>query len=82
MFHYFGLDPEVNQSGKFTTTQMHITKHDSRFARRAIFAVALGAIMHKVCNIIFAILRNEKAFELRSPEKHCTQYQRVTQKTA
>ena len=38
--------------------------------------VALGAVMHKVCNIIFAVLRDEKEFELRSPEEHCRNYQR------
>ena len=109
LFAYFGLDPEVNQSGKFVGTEMHMTKRGSRIARRAVFAVALasirtkrngeginpylreyyekksgqkpkmvalGAVMHKVCNIIFAVLRDEKEFELRSPEEHCRQYQR------
>ena len=38
--------------------------------------VAIGAVMHKVCNVVFAVLRDEKAFELRSPEEHCKQYQR------
>lgn len=36
--------------------------------------VALGAIMHKVCNIIFAVLRDQKSFELRSPAAHRTTY--------
>ena len=109
LFAYFGLDPEVNESGKFVGTQVHMSKRGSRIARRAIFAVALasirkkrngeginpylrqyyekksgqkpkmvalGAVMHKVCNIIFAVLRDEKEFELRSPEEHCRQYQR------
>ncbi|MFQ8823838.1 MAG: transposase [[Ruminococcus] lactaris] len=109
LFAYFGLDPEVNESGKFVGTQLHMSKRGSRIARRAIFAVALasirtkrngeginpylrkyyelksgqkpkmvaiGAVMHKVCNIVFAVLRDEKAFELRSPEEHCKQYQR------
>lgn len=109
LFAYFGLDPEVNESGKFVGTQLHMSKRGSRIAHRAIFAVALasirtkrngeginpylrkyyelksgqkpkmvaiGAVMHKVCNIVFAVLRDEKAFELRSPEEHCKQYQR------
>lgn len=109
LFAYFGLDPEVNESGKFVGTRMHMSKRGSRIARRAIFAVALasirtkrngeginpylrvyyvkkceqkpkmvalGAVMHKICNIIFAVLRDEKEFELRSPEEHCRQYQR------
>lgn len=109
LFAYFGLDPEVNESGKFVGTQVHMSKRGSRIARRAIFAVALasirtkrngeginpylreyyvkksgqkpkmvalGAVMHKICNIIFAVLRDEKEFELCSPEEHCRQYQR------
>ena len=35
---------------------------------------ALGAIMHKVCNTIFAVLRDEKPFELITPEKHKAVY--------
>ena len=32
--------------------------------------VALGAVMHKLVYIIFAVLRDKKPFELRSPEEH------------
>ena len=104
---YFGLDPSVNQSGKFTATEVHMSKRGSRIARRAIFAVALasirtkrngeainpvlhefyrkkasskpkmvalGAVMHKVCNYIFAVLRDEKPFKVRKPEVHCLIY--------
>lgn len=31
--------------------------------------VALGAVMHKVCNIVFAILRDEKEFEIIPPKE-------------
>ena len=107
LFAYFGMDPEVNQSGKFTATEMHMSKRGSRIARRVVFAIALsnirskrngqainphlqayyqkkaeskpkkvaiGAVMHKICNIIFAVLRDEKPFELRSPETHIINY--------
>jgi len=37
--------------------------------------VALGAVMHKVCNIIFAVLRDNKEFEIITPEEHNTHYQ-------
>ncbi|MGN9163669.1 IS110 family transposase [Tissierellaceae bacterium HCP3S3_D8] len=36
--------------------------------------VALGAIMHKVCNIVFAILRDNKEFEIITPEEHQMNY--------
>lgn len=32
--------------------------------------VAMGAVSHKVCNIIFAILRDNKPFEIIKPEDH------------
>jgi transposase len=36
--------------------------------------VALGAVMHKVCNIVFAILRDSKEFQIITPEEHQTNY--------
>ena len=36
--------------------------------------VALGAIMHKPCNIMFAVLRDEKPFTLIKPDEHCLNY--------
>lgn len=67
LFAYFGLDPNVNESGKFKATEVHMSKRGSRIARRAIFAV----------------LRNNSAFELRSPEQHRISYkQPITIKAA
>ena len=43
------------------------------YARKCLskpIKVAMGAAMHKLCNIIFAVLRNQKPFELRQPELH------------
>jgi hypothetical protein len=36
--------------------------------------VALGAVMHKVCNIVFAMLRDEKEFAIITPEEHQRNY--------
>lgn len=36
--------------------------------------VAIGAVMHKICNIIFAVLRDQKPFEFQSPEQHRNLY--------
>ncbi len=36
--------------------------------------VAMGAVSHKVCNIIFAILRDNKPFEIITPQEHTKQY--------
>ena len=108
LFAYFGLDPDVKQSGNFTGTKHKMSKRGSPLARRAIHTialigigkskkgvphnhvlldyyqtkckskpkmVALGAVMHKVCNIIFAILRDEKEFAIVTPDEHNAQYQ-------
>lgn len=36
--------------------------------------VALGVVMHKVCNIVFAILRDGKEFQIITPEEHQRNY--------
>ena len=36
--------------------------------------VAMGAVSHKVCNMIFAILRDNKPFEIITPQEHIQQY--------
>ena len=36
--------------------------------------VAIGAVMHKVSNIIFAVLRDNKPFVLRTAEEHEREY--------
>jgi transposase len=107
LFAYFGLDPSVNESGKFKGTKNHMSKRGSRLARRIIYTialasirdkrngqpfnpvlqafyqekvksklkkVALGAVMHKVCKIIFAVLRDEADFVIRTPEEHIKLY--------
>lgn len=35
---------------------------------------AMGAAMHKVCNTVFAVLRDQAEFEPRSPEEHKQRY--------
>jgi len=100
---FFGIDPSVNQSGKFTGDRNKISKRGTRFGRRVLFTVALSsirttrngdainpilrdyyakkcvtkkkkvalvAVMHKLLHYIFAVLRDGKPFELRSPEEH------------
>lgn len=36
--------------------------------------VVMGAVMHKICNIIFAMLRDNKPFEVITPEEHCRRF--------
>ena len=100
---FFGIDPSVNQSGKFNGDRNKISKRGTRFGRRVLFTVALAsirtsrngdpinailrayylkkceskkkkvalvAVMHKLLHYIFAVLRDEKPFEFRSPEAH------------
>jgi len=108
LFAYFGLDPSVNQSGKFNGSRMKMSKRGSRIARRVLHMaavqsvgttkigvpknpvlrdfylkkcaegktkmVALGAVSHKFCNIIFAVLREHQPYVMKTPEQHCLDY--------
>jgi len=107
LFAYFGLDPSVNESGKFKGTKNHMSKRGSRLARRIIYTialasirnkrneqpfnavlqsfyqdkakskikkVALGAVMHKICKIVFAVLRDGVSFTLITQEEHIQRY--------
>jgi len=108
LFAYFGIDPEVKQSGNFQGTRVKMSKRGSSLARRILYLmavrsiannrkglpnnavlqayyldkcrskaknVALGAIMHKLCNIVFAMLRDNKPFVMISPEEHCRRHE-------
>jgi len=115
LFAFFGLDPEVKQSGNFQGTRVKMSKRGSGLARRILYImalqsvathrdgspknpvlhayylekcrskaknVALGAIMHKVCNIVFAMLRDSKPFEMISPEEHRRRYDEIRENAA
>lgn len=104
---YFGLDPSVNQSGKFDSDKNVMSKRGTRIGRRVLYAVALasvrrntngepvnrvlfnyyhenmngkskkvgiGAIMHKLINYIFSVLKNQKEYEVRDPKIHIKIY--------
>lgn len=108
LYAYFGMDPGVNDSGKFHGDRVHMSKRGSSLARRILHMIAInnlkvdkktkapvnpviydyyirkcvnkkkivavGAVMHKISNIIFAMLRDNKPFELITPEEHCERY--------
>lgn len=100
---FFGIDPSVNQSGKFNGDRNKISKRGTRFGRRVLFTVAMAsirkmsngkeinpilrefytskcvnkkkkvalvAVMHKLLHYIFAVLRDQKPYEIRKPEDH------------
>ena len=100
---FLGIDPTVNESGKFKGDLNRMSKRGSKLARRILFTVAmasvrkntkgnpinpvlkayyeaktvskkkkvaLGAVMHKLVHYIFAVLRTQKPFEMRTPEDH------------
>lgn len=108
LYAYFGMDPGVNDSGKFHGDRVHMSRRGSSLAWRILHIIAInnlkvdkrtkapvnpviydyytrkcaskkkivavGAVMHKICNIIFAMLRDNKPFEPITPEEHCEQY--------
>lgn len=100
---FFGVDPSVNESGKFKGDLNRMSKRGTKLGRRVLFIaamasirttrkgeatnavlrdyyqqkitskkkkVALVAVMHKLLHYIFAVLRDQKPFEIRSPEDH------------
>jgi transposase len=100
---FFGVDPAVNESGKFKGDKVKMSKRGTRLGRRALYAVALAsirtkrngeatnqvlltyyqenlkgkkakvalvAIMHKLINYLFAVLRNQQKYQLRDPKLH------------
>ena len=100
---FFGLDPSIRQSGKFSGTENHLSKRGSKYLRATLSMVARTnisrkssgeyfnpiladyylkkcetkppkvaccAVMHKLINIIFAVLRDQKPFVFRSPQEH------------
>ncbi len=36
---------------------------------------ALGAVMHKLCKVFFAVLRDQQPFVLKTPQEHCHHYE-------
>lgn len=113
---FFGIDPSVNESGKFKGDKNKMSKRGSNFARRALYAIALAsvrksgtgkpvncvlyqyrkenlqgkknkvalvAIMHKIVNYIFAVLRDKKPYVERNPQLHSKMFlNNATRKTA
>lgn len=102
---FFGIDPSVNQSGKFLGDRNKISKRGTRIGRRILFTIAMAsirttrkgdeinpvlrefyvtkcvnkkkkvalvAVMHKLLHYIFAVLRDQKPFEIRQPVDHQT----------
>ncbi len=51
------------------------TYYDKKLESKAK-KVALGIMMRKMTNIIFAVLRDEKEYEMRTPEEHSSNYQK------
>lgn len=51
-----------------------IQKYYKELIERKPKKVAIGAIMRKMTNVIFAVLRNNKPYAIQTPEEHIKQY--------
>jgi transposase len=58
----------VNKSGKTNNAVLRDFYVEKCKSKEKM--TALGAVMHKICNIVFAVLRDEKPFVLTTPEEH------------
>lgn len=47
LFAYFGIDPSVNESGKFKGAENKMSKRGTRIGRRVLYAIALASIRVK-----------------------------------
>ena len=83
LYSYFGFDPVVRQSGNSTSADLPkepvLRMYYLEKCKTKAKMTALGAIIHKFCNIIFAVLRDETPFVLISPPEHCQKYSSISQ---
>ena len=70
LYSYFGLDPSVSLRKNGEPKNPVLRAYYLEKCKSKAKMTALGAIMHKLCNIVFAVLRNEKPFMLISPQEH------------
>lgn len=57
-----------SKSGKPNNPVIHAFYEQKKLTKPKM--VALGAVMHKISNLIFAVLRDHKPFVMRTPEQH------------
>ena len=70
LYSYFGLAPSVSLRKNGEPKNPVLRAYYLEKCKSKAKMTALGAIMHKLCNIVFAVLRNEKPFMLISPQEH------------
>jgi len=67
---FFGIDPSVNQSGKFNSTKNKMSKRGTRIGRRALYAVALASVRsNRNGNAINPVLQNYYHQNLKGKSK-------------
>jgi transposase len=61
-----------SKNGKLINSVLYGYYHDNLKGKKK--KVALGAVMHKLVNYIFAVLREQKPYEIRDPRLHEQMY--------
>ena len=64
------------KNGKMLNSVLYGYYHENLKGKKK--KVALGAIMHKLINYIFAVLREQKPYEIRDPRLHDQMYLKNT----
>ena len=73
-FHMMALNNiGISRSGEFKNPVLR-SYYDNKCLSKPKM-VAVSAVIHKLCNIIFAILRDNKPFEIITPQQHNTAFQ-------
>jgi transposase len=68
----------TKQSGELNNPVLHEYYHKKIISKPKMSAI--GAVMHKLVYIIFAVLRDGKPFEIRTPEEHAKMLKQKSQK--
>ena len=74
ILHMVALNNVKIDKGSGTPVNPAIYDYYTRKCSSKKKTVAMGAVMHKICNIIFAMLRDSKPFEVITPEEHCRRF--------
>lgn len=74
ILHMVALNNVKVDKGSGTPVNPVIYDYYTRKCTSKKKTVAMGAVMHKICNIIFAMLRDNKPFEVIPPEEHCKRF--------
>ena len=71
--HFMGIVNSICKRGKDSAANPVLLSYYEKKCKNKPAKVAQAASMHKLVFIIFAVLRDQKPFELKTPEQHAVE---------